>query len=143
MRPNNGQDRQRAIQDALTSAGVDPSNISDVAAQIKAAVQKAMQSSSGTPDQNRQAVTAAIDGVLKQNGIDPTKFQSAMQSERAAHRGHHGHRGGKPGAVGTTANGTSIISAAPNALTDADGDGDGSAASMSMPLPGGTIDANA
>jgi hypothetical protein len=142
MRPNNGQDRQQAIQDALTSAGVDPSNISDVAAQIKAAVQKATQSTSGTPDQNRQAVTAAIDGVLKQNGIDPTKFQSAMQSERAAHRGHHGHRGGNPGAVGTTSNGTGIPSAA-NSLTDADGDGDGSTASTSMPLPGGTIDANA
>ena len=82
------------IAEALKAVGItDPAKVQDLQSQIQAAIKDA--SKNGKP--SRQAIKDAVNGVLKQNGIDPTKFEAALQSQSAKARGaggHHHHKGG-------------------------------------------------
>ena len=79
-----------AFSQAAQAAGLDPSKVDDVKSQIQAAVQQAIQGSSG--GDRRAAVENAVDGVLKDNGVDPTAFKKQLQAAGRKHRAHHGHR---------------------------------------------------
>lgn len=84
------------IESAAKAAGVDPSKIPTLESQIQDAIQKAQQSGAGDP---RGAVQDAIDGVLKSNGIDATKFQAALKAQgpgKAHHHHAHGAKGAQP-----------------------------------------------
>lgn len=79
------------FDDAAQAAGADPSKVADLDGQITAAVDKARQATPG----DRGAVRQAINNVLQQNGVDPTKFRSALEASQpkgGAHRAHHHHR---------------------------------------------------
>jgi hypothetical protein len=92
------EQKQQDLDAALRAVGVDPSKVPNLRSQIDAAVQAALKSGSGTPGQDRQAVAAAVDSVLKQNGIDPQKFRTEMKSlekSEHSHKGHRHHRAGK------------------------------------------------
>jgi hypothetical protein len=70
---------------AAKAVGVNPGKVSDLQSQVQAAIKDA--SKNGPPSQ--QAVRDAVNGVLKQNGIDPAKFEAALQSQGAGTRHHH------------------------------------------------------
>ena len=71
---------QKAFASAAEAAGTDPSKIADLRKQVDAAAQQARQSESSGTDR-RRAVQAAVDNVLKQNGVDLQKFHDAMRSQ--------------------------------------------------------------
>ena len=96
----NAQAKRKAAMDAaLTAAGADPSKLPDLEKQIQAAVQSSRKNSDGTSDP-KTAVGDAVNSVLKQNGLDPAKFDAQMASQRA---GHHHRRHGAGGASSTGA----------------------------------------
>jgi hypothetical protein len=77
---------------ALQAAGVDSSKIDDIQKQIQDAVQGARQNGAAGTD-NRAATKAAVEDVLKNNGVDVAKFE---QSLKASHAKHGGRAGGPP-----------------------------------------------
>lgn len=87
------QARRRAdFGSALQAAGVDTSKVDDIMKQVDAAVQEARGSSAGgKPD--RSAIRAAVDNVLKNNGVDVAKFHDAEKAQHAQHA--HGARAAK------------------------------------------------
>ena len=98
LRQRNGQDFQarmkQRFESAAKAAGVDPSKLPDLERQIQDAIAKARDGGQG----DRQAVQAAVDGVLKNSGIDAAKFRSAMRAG-----GHHHRHGSAPGPDGAIA----------------------------------------
>jgi hypothetical protein len=95
--------REAEFESALKAAGADPAKLPDLEKQIQDAVQSAQQSASGSTD-SRTAVRDAINNVLKQNGIDPAKFEAQMKAQHTGGHRHHPHRGVAPtgGAASTT-----------------------------------------
>jgi len=142
------EQKQQDLDAALKEVGVDPSKVPDIRSQIDAAVQAALKSSSGTPGQDRQAVAAAVDGVLKQNGIDPMKFRTEMKSLEKNEHGHKGHRHHR-GAGKTDPNAGLSQQPTPKPAelvlptTDQDSTGPTPVAGIVAPDTGGIIDANA
>ena len=80
--------RKAEFESALKAAGADPAKLPDLEKQIQDAVQAARQNAASSPD-SCTAVRDAVDRVLKQNGIDPAKFEAQM---KAQHTGGHKHR---------------------------------------------------
>lgn len=99
---------QKALATALQNSNVDASKIPDLQKQIQDAVQQARTSA-----QDPASVRQAIDSVLKQNGIDPTKFHAEMRKAMP----RHGHRHAKT--QPTTP--TNPVVPAPTAQADASG----------------------
>ena len=100
---------------AAKAAGVDSSKVPDLLSQIQDAIKSATTGADGTDP--RAAVRTAVDGVLKQNGVDPAKFQSALKAQHTGkgHR-HHGVKGAGKADQGNAA------PAATNPYGDADDD---------------------
>lgn len=71
--------QDQAVTSALQALGIDSSKASTIEGQIQQAV-KNVPSESGNPSDRRTAVQQAIDGVLKNNGIDPAQFKSQLQA---------------------------------------------------------------
>lgn len=93
------------VEDAAKAVGVDPAKIPDLVKQIQDAVEQA-RSSVGSSGDPRSAIRDAVDGVLKQNGIDPAKFRSALEKSGRAHGHHHRHaRAGQAGSAGALPDG--------------------------------------
>ena len=91
-----------AFESALKNAGADPAKLSDLEQQIRDAVESARQNSSGSPDQ-RSAVRDAVNNVLKQNGIDPAKFEAELKAHHTGGHRHHRHGGAaESGGAGST-----------------------------------------
>jgi len=74
---------------ALKTAGVDDSKVSGLMDEVQKAIDK-VKSAGGTGNQ-RDAIKQAVDGVLKDNGVDIQKFQAAMKAQH--HHGHHRVKG--------------------------------------------------
>lgn len=98
--------RKADFESALTAAGADPSKVSTIESQIQAAIKSARSGASDSGN-SRAAVQTAIDTVLKNNGVDASKFQAAIRSQ-------HPHHAPQPSSGSTP--------------VDADGDNDGSQA---------------
>ncbi len=84
--------RKAEFESALKAAGADPTKLTDLEKQIQDAVQSAQQSASGSTD-SRTAVRDAINNVLKQNGVDPAKFEAQMKAQHTGGHKHHRQRG--------------------------------------------------
>lgn len=82
-----GPGGEKAFGKALEAAGVDPSKVADVQKQIRQAVE-GVSKTGQRPDGD--ALKAAIDGVLKDNGVDVEKFKAALEAARppGLHRAH-------------------------------------------------------
>lgn len=70
---------EQAFNAAAKSMGVEPSKVDDLRKQVEQAVKEVKDGSKGRG--TRQAVGDAIDRVLKDNGIDPSKFHEAMKTQ--------------------------------------------------------------
>ena len=99
-------DKDQAFTNALSALGVDPSKASTIQSQIQQAIKDASSNStSDSPTDRRTAVQQAIDGVLKNNGIDPAQFKSQLQAQfqkTGAGRHHHHHGGSSTDQTNTT-----------------------------------------
>ncbi|MGC4004332.1 MAG: hypothetical protein QM811_14920 [Pirellulales bacterium] len=67
------------FSDALKSAGVDDSQVDDLLSQIQDAVSTAKESSDGS---DPASIRAAVQGVLRSNGVDVAKFEDALHADR-------------------------------------------------------------
>lgn len=90
------QQRRMSFEQALLSSGADSSQVDSIQEQIQKAIADAVKnggSTNGRPDPS--TIKNAVDGVLKANGLDVTKFQSSIEASRqasGAHHARHGHR---------------------------------------------------
>ena len=84
--------RKAELESALKAAGADATKLPDLEKQIQDAVQSAQQNATGSTD-SRTAVRDAINNVLKQNGIDPAKFEAQMKAQHTGGHKHHRHSG--------------------------------------------------
>jgi hypothetical protein len=103
---------------AAKALGVDETKVDDIQKQVESAITSARQGGANKTE-SRQAVQAAIEGVLKDNGIDPAKFKEQIDKQRAA----RGEQVG--GARPQTA--TRGVPQFAGGGSDADGDGDNDA----------------
>ena len=78
----------KEVASALQSLGIDTTKAADIQKQIDAAVKAAQQNgaSATSGSDPRAAIKDAIDGALKQNGIDPLKFEAAIRSQHKSHQ---------------------------------------------------------
>jgi hypothetical protein len=67
------------FNDAAVSAGLDASKTDELQSKIQSLIGQTLQTSDGTTDP-RQTIQSAIDSLLKDYGVDLTKFKSQMQS---------------------------------------------------------------
>ena len=71
---------------AAKSAGVDSSKLGDLERQVQEAVQNTLKA--GGSGDKRAAIRDAVDSVLKNNGIDPGRFRSALETQRTHKKDH-------------------------------------------------------
>ena len=103
---------------ALQSLGVDPSKSSDIQSQIQQAVSQVQSTDSNLSGADRQnAFRTAIENVLKNNGVDPTKFRSALQAQHAKHAHGHHRKGGGLSSVSSNTNPASETPSVSNGQT--------------------------
>src|SRR5262245_36103503 len=100
------------MDSVLQSMGVDPSKIPTIEKQMHDAAESARKGGG----QDHAAVKQAIEGVLKNNGIDPAQFEAAMKAGKG--RKHHGHH---KLAAPTQPPSTPAASAMPSAQVDVEG----------------------
>jgi hypothetical protein len=67
------------FESAAQAAGIDTKQLAGLQDQIQSAVQGALESSDGSSDP-REAVESAINGVLKDNGIDADELKTKLDS---------------------------------------------------------------
>jgi hypothetical protein len=106
------QGRNVQMDSVLQSLGVDSAKIPAIEKQMHDASESARKGGG----QDHAAVRQAIEGVLKNNGIDPAKFDAAIKSHRRGK--HHGHH---RGAAPTQPPSTPAVSATPAAQVDVEG----------------------
>lgn len=92
-RPPDAASRRAALEAALKAAGADPNKVQDIEKQIEDVIASAKDNQTGSTD-SRTAIRQAVADVLKQNGIDPAKFEQQLRAGHAGHRGHHHRAGG-------------------------------------------------
>jgi len=110
-----GQQGWNAQMDSvLQSMGVDSAKVPTIEKQMRDAAQSARQGGG----QDHAVVKQAIEGVLKNNGIDPAKFEAAMKSQAGKGRKHHGHH---QGVAPTQPPSTPAVNATPAAQVDVEG----------------------
>lgn len=69
--------------DALTSAGVDDSQLGDLLSQIQSAIASAQSASGGSADSSQSGsvdIREVVHGVLEANGVDVDAFDEAMEA---------------------------------------------------------------
>jgi len=66
---------------SLEAQGIDGTSLSDLRSKIESAVTTAKQNSDGSTD-DRESVRSAIDGVLKEAGVDLDKFDELLAKHR-------------------------------------------------------------
>lgn len=101
-----GKDFSEAIkpgfESAARTAGVREAKIPGLLEDVRQAVAKATANALGSKNP-RASIQAAVDGVLKENGVDVARFQAAMEAQRGQDKaspgsggpgGAHGHHGG-------------------------------------------------
>lgn len=66
-----------ALESAAEQVGLDPTEIADLRTQIEDAISGARESGEG-----REAVKAAVDSVLEDNGIDVSAFKAQLEAVR-------------------------------------------------------------
>lgn len=90
----NEQQRKAAFEQALLAGGADSSQVETIQSQIQQAIADAVKNGGATNGQRPDPSTIknAVDGVLKANGIDVSKFQASIDASHKASGGHHGHR---------------------------------------------------
>lgn len=69
---------EKLMTEALQAQGFDDETIAEIHAQVNDAVSQLKAQGSVT----RQSVKYTVDGILKQNGVDLTKFEAYMQAHR-------------------------------------------------------------
>jgi len=74
-----GADLESRFNDAAVAAGLDAGKTDELQSKIKSAIGQALENSDGSTDP-RQTIQDAIDSLLKEYGVDLTKFKSLMQS---------------------------------------------------------------
>lgn len=99
---------QSVFASAAKAAGVSDSDIPGLMQQVKKAVEAAKSDGSKDPG----SVRTAIEGVLKNNGVDVAKFNAAVEAQRpkggpggpgGAHKHHHKKPSGTEASSGTEA----------------------------------------
>ncbi|MBX3378618.1 MAG: hypothetical protein KF805_00860 [Phycisphaeraceae bacterium] len=98
LRQGDPQEQQRKadFEKALIAGGADPAQVEAIQSQIRKAIAEAVKNG-GTPNGQRpdpSTVKNVIDGVLKANGIDSTKFKESLEASHAAGGAHKGHKHG-------------------------------------------------
>lgn len=69
------------MQQKMSSAGIDVQKLDGLKEQIGDAAKTALKDSEGLSDDDKKAkVQAAVDGVLKDNGIDPEQLKASFES---------------------------------------------------------------
>jgi len=91
-RHGGGEQFKAAFSQAAQDAGLDPSKTDDLQKQIDAAIENARKNNTGSGD-SRQSIQDAVDGVLKQNGVDVSKFHDALKARLQAARAQHQSQG--------------------------------------------------
>lgn len=125
INPQQAQQGWKTNMDSvLQSLGVDSSKIPTIEQKMHDAAQAAVKDGSSGQDQ-RANVKQALDTVLKNNGVDPTKFDAAMKAKMGKggksgkHHGHH--KGGAQGVPAPSTPAQTSISALPSAQVDVEG----------------------
>ena len=77
--PPGGAGLESKFNDAAVASGLDASKTDELQSKIKSMIEETLQNSDGTTD-SRQTIQSAIDSLLKDYGVDLTKFKNQMQS---------------------------------------------------------------
>ncbi|MGH7241970.1 MAG: hypothetical protein ACREJD_00955 [Phycisphaerales bacterium] len=105
VRQNDPQAQQRKaeFEQALLAGGADSSQVQTIQSQIQQAIADAVRSGGTTNSQrpNPSTIKDAVDGVLKANGIDVTKFSASLDASKAANGSQKAHRHGGHHKAGT------------------------------------------
>ncbi len=71
---------ESAFKSAAEELGIDTSSFAKVGGQIKDAVSSVIQENQGaSPEDLQKAIGGRVDGVLKDNGIDPAEFKKQFE----------------------------------------------------------------
>lgn len=88
------------MQAKMSAAGIDIQKLDGLKAQVGNAAKTALEESDGLSDDEKKAnVQAAVDGVLKDNGIDPEQLKNQFKSMASSASFSGGFSGGMLGGM--------------------------------------------